>query len=78
MDLLSIVACAFSILGKVSVNHKWRVNFVFFVIGYAVWITWNITTTPNIPMLVMYVVYTALSVDGWFKWKKEGRDNEKY
>lgn len=71
MDILSIIACVFSILGKISVNHKWKVNFLFFVLGYAAWITWSLTTTPNVPMIFMYLVYTALSIDGYIKWRKD-------
>lgn len=71
MDILSIIACIFSILGKISVNHKWKVNFLFFILGYIAWITWSLLTTPNIPMIVMYIIYTVLSVDGWVKWRKD-------
>lgn len=70
MDFLSIVACVFSVLGKISVNHKWKANFVFFILGYIAWITWSITTVLNVPMITMYIIYTALSIDGWFKWKR--------
>lgn len=74
MDPLSIVACVFSVLGKISVNNKWRANFVFFVLGYIAWVTWSLTTSPNIPMIIMYVIYTGLSVQGWFKWKEKKGD----
>lgn len=71
MDVLSAVACMFSILGKICVNRKSKANFVFFVVGYAAWVTWSITTSPNWPMITMYIIYTGLSVYGWIKWKQE-------
>lgn len=74
MDVVSIVACICSILGKICVNHKWKINFVFFITGYVFWIAFNIINTPNIPQIVMYVVYTILSVDGWVKWSKEDKN----
>ena len=76
MDLISVIACVFSVLGKISVNHKWKINFFFFVAGYVAWITWSLMTEPNMPLIVMYVIYTALSVDGYLKWRKDDKHEE--
>ena len=73
MEILSWIACVFSVLGKISVNHKWRANFVFFLCGYAAWIIWNVTTKPNVPMIIMYGIYTVLSIRGWFLWGRNDR-----
>ena len=77
MEILSWIACAFSVLGKISVNHKWRANFIFFLCGYAAWIIWNISTRPNPPMIIMYCVYTVLSIRGWFVWGKDSKRQRK-
>lgn len=71
IDALSWIACLFSVCGKVAVNHKRRSNFVFFLCGYVAWVTWNVLTRPNPPMIVMYCVYTALTVRGWFMWRRD-------
>lgn len=72
-DLISLVACVLSIAGKICVNHKNRWNFVFFVGGYVMWLVYNFINTPNIPQVIMYVVYTILSMQGWVKWRREDK-----
>lgn len=69
IDVVSVAACLLSIAGKICVNNKSRWNFAFFIAGYVLWIAYNLLNTPNVPQVAMYVVYTALSVQGWIKWK---------
>lgn len=71
MIIVSVIACILSIAGKICVNYKKRINFALFMTGYVLWIVYYACTTPNIPQMVMYIVYAALSVHGWLKWRKK-------
>lgn len=46
-------------------------GWLMWLIGNVVWIAVNFLGNPNIPMVLMYVVYMVINIVGFMKWKED-------
>ena len=67
---LSIFGLISTISGNILINHRRKIGFLVWIVGNILWILVNVFGTFNIFMVIMYVLYAALNVDGWIKWSK--------
>lgn len=70
VTVLSIFGLVSTISGNVLINFRRRIGFLVWIIGNILWILVNVFGTFNVFMVIMYVLYAALNVDGWIRWKK--------
>lgn len=70
VTVLSIFGLVSTISGNVLINFRRRIGFLVWIIGNVLWILVNVFGTFNVFMVIMYVLYAALNVDGWIRWKK--------
>lgn len=69
--ILSIIGTILSLGGNIFIAKKNRIGFVLWFIGNVVWIAVNFFGIPNIPMILMYVVYMVINIVGFIKWGKD-------
>lgn len=69
--ILSIIGTILSLGGNIFIAKKNRIGFVLWFIGNVVWIAVNFFGNPNIPMILMYVVYMVINIVGFIKWGKD-------
>ena len=67
---LSIFGLISTISGNILINHRQKIGFLVWIVGNILWILVNVFGTFNIFMVIMYVLYAALNIDGWIKWSK--------
>lgn len=68
MEILTYIALGFSLIGNILVNNQKKSGYVFWIIANLMWIIFAIYS--NIPaQLIMFIVYTVLSIHGFSKWK---------
>lgn len=70
VTVLSIFGLVSTISGNVLINFRRRIGFLVWIVGNILWILVNVFGTFNVFMVIMYVLYAALNVDGWIRWKK--------
>lgn len=68
--ILSSIATMLSILGNFLIIKKKRIGFISWIISNILWIIVNLISIPNIPQIIMFLVYTGISIYGWIKWKQ--------
>lgn len=68
--MLSVIALVCSLSGNVLINYGHRIGFAVWFLANALWIAVNVTTHPNACQIAMFIVYMALNVHGWMKWRK--------
>ena len=68
--VLSIFGLISTISGNVLINYRRKIGFLIWIIGNILWILVNVFGTFNIFMVIMYIMYAALNVDGWIRWGK--------
>ena len=68
---LSICAMVCSLAGNYLVNCKKRIGFIVWIVSNVLWILVNLLGSPNISQIVMFLVYMALNVQGWWMWRKK-------
>ena len=74
IGIISFVALVLSLAGNALINFRKRIGFFVWIASNVAWIAVNMMGTPNWSQIVMFVVYVALNVHGWFKWGKiEGK-----
>lgn len=73
-DVLSVIALVLSLTGNILINYKKRIGYIVWISSNIAWIAVNVTGQFNIPMVIMYVVYVALNIQGFILW---GRNNKK-
>ena len=73
-DVLSVIALVLSLTGNILINYKKRIGYIVWISSNVAWIAVNITGQFNIPMVIMYVVYMILNIQGFILW---GRNNKK-
>lgn len=69
--ILSIIGTRLSLGGNIFIAKKNRIGFVLWFIGNVVWIAVNFLGNPNIPMILMYVIYMIINIVGFIKWGKD-------
>ena len=67
---LSIFGLISTISGNILINYRRKIGFLVWIVGNILWILVNVFGTFNIFMVIMYVLYAALNIDGWIKWSK--------
>lgn len=68
--ILSSIATILSILGNFLIIKKKKIGFISWIISNILWIIVNLISIPNIPQIIMFLVYTVISIYGWIKWKQ--------
>lgn len=68
--ILSIIGTILSLGGNIFIAKKNRIGWLMWLIGNVVWIAVNFLGNPNIPMVLMYVVYMVINIVGFIKWGK--------
>jgi nicotinamide riboside transporter PnuC len=68
--ILSIIGTILSLGGNIFIAKKNRIGWLMWLIGNVVWIVVNFLGNPNIPMVLMYVVYMVINIIGFIKWGK--------
>ena len=68
--ILSIIGTILSLGGNIFIAKKNRMGWLMWLIGNVVWIAVNFLGNPNIPMVLMYVVYMVINIVGFIKWGK--------
>lgn len=69
--ILSIIGTILSLGGNIFIAKKNRMGWLMWLIGNVVWIAVNFLGNPNIPMVLMYVVYMVINIVGFMKWKED-------
>lgn len=69
--ILSIIGTILSLGGNIFIAKKNRMGWLIWLIGNVVWIAVNFLGNPNIPMVLMYVVYMIINVIGFMKWGQD-------
>jgi len=69
--ILSIIGTILSLGGNIFIAKKNRMGWLIWLIGNVVWIAVNFLGNPNIPMVLMYVVYMIINIVGFMKWKED-------
>lgn len=69
--ILSIIGTILSLGGNIFIAKKNRIGWLMWLIGNVVWIAVNFLGNPNIPMVLMYVVYMVINIVGFIKWGKD-------
>lgn len=67
--ILSIIGTILSLGGNIFIAKKNRMGWLMWLIGNVVWIAVNFLGNPNVPMVLMYVVYMVINIVGFMKWK---------
>ena len=67
---LSVFGLISTISGNILINFRRKIGFLVWIVGNILWILVNVFGTFNIFMVIMYVLYAILNVDGWIRWKK--------
>ena len=64
------VASASGLVGTI-INCHWRnrICFLFWLASNIAWLVVGLHDRAW-PLVAQYVVYTCLSIDGWFRWRK--------
>ena len=70
VTVLSIFGLVSTISGNILINYRRKIGFLVWIIGNILWILVNVFGTFNLYMVIMYVLYAILNVDGWIKWGK--------
>lgn len=73
-DVLSVIALVLSLTGNILINYKKRIGYIVWISSNIAWIAVNVTGQFNVPMVIMYVVYMILNIQGFILW---GRNNKK-
>ena len=69
--ILSIIGTILSLGGNIFIAKKNRIGWLIWLIGNVVWIAVNFLGNPNIPMVLMYVIYMIINIIGFMKWKED-------
>lgn len=69
--ILSSIATILSLLGNFLIIKKKRIGFISWIISNVLWVIVNLISIPNIPQIIMFLVYTGISIYGWIKWKQD-------
>lgn len=69
--ILSIIGTILSLGGNIFIAKKNRMGWLIWLIGNVVWIAVNFLGNPNVPMVLMYVVYMVINIVGFMKWKED-------
>ena len=70
VTILSIFGLISTISGNLLINYRRKIGFLVWIVGNILWILVNVFGTFNLYMVIMYVLYAILNVDGWIKWSK--------
>ena len=74
LEYISWLALAFSLFGNVLIAQQKRSGFTVWIVSNALWIIVNIVGTPNIPQILMYIVYSATNIYGFMNWKQTAKN----
>lgn len=69
-DLLSALGMLFSLGGNIFIIKKKKIGWLLWIVGNLCWIGVNCVGKFNLPMVVMYVVYLFINLEGYIKWHK--------
>lgn len=70
-DILSVIALVLSLTGNILINYKKRIGYIVWILSNVAWIAVNVTGQFNVPMVIMYVVYVALNIQGFALWSRK-------
>lgn len=70
-DVLSVIALVLSLTGNILINYKKRIGYIVWILSNVAWIAVNVTGQFNVPMVIMYVVYVALNIQGFVLWSRK-------
>lgn len=68
---LSILGTIFSLGGNILIILKKRSGWLTWIVGNLLWIGVNFLGEFNLPMILMYLVYICINIEGFIYWKKE-------
>lgn len=73
--IVSILGALCSLGGNILIMLKKKSGWIVWVLGNLFWIIYNFMSKPNLPMIVMYLVYIVINILGYCKWcDKEGKN----
>ena len=72
-NVLSVIALMLSLTGNILINYKKRIGYIVWILSNVAWIAVNVTGQFNIPMVIMYVVYVALNIQGFVLWSRKNK-----
>lgn len=68
VTIISVLGMLFSLGGNILIMMKKKSGWLAWVVGNVLWIVYNFITNVNIPMVMMYLVYTFINIMGYCKW----------
>lgn len=71
INLLSVLALIFSLVGNVLINFKKKIGYIIWIISNIFWIIINFTDHLNVSQVIMYLVYIVLNIQGFIVWSKK-------
>ncbi len=68
-NIISTIALLLSLLGNILINFKKKIGYIIWIASNIAWIAVNlISTQPNYPQIIMYLVYIVLNLQGYIHW----------
>ena len=68
VTIISVLGMLFSLGGNILIMMKKKSGWLAWVVGNVLWIIYNFITNVNLPMVLMYLVYTVINITGYCKW----------
>lgn len=70
MEILSIIAAAFELLGLFLLGKKNRIGFISNIVAGSLWITYTLISKNAIGLLFVCSIALFLNLKGFRNWKK--------
>lgn len=68
--MIEYLAMFLSITGNLFICFKKRQGFLLWIVANILWISFALTN-KHWGMMILFTVYTAMSLFGWWNWGKE-------
>lgn len=69
MPFSDAATTAFSIAAEVMTTRKWIENWIVWIVVDAI-TTWMLVVQKLLPSAILYALFVALAIYGWFEWRK--------
>ena len=73
MEILSIIASIFELIGIYLLGKKNKYGFITFIIGALFWIAYTLVTGNAIGLLLVCSVSSILNIKGFMKWSEDAQ-----
>lgn len=71
--MIDYIASVFLIVGTYLVVKKKPVGWLIGCVGQVAWMLYGAFEVSSIPLILMEIVFTYLSLKGWHDWRAESR-----